>query len=894
MKKKLYERVTKEMTKAMIGIFIALFAIFVALSTVPSESKFLLVGKFIHWCVSFLVGSVFSYIFYTLVVLFGVSLIFTYKRKLKITLDYTLFGFLLLFIGSLILIANSISYDASTSTELTFANFGEYFNNNMVATFPNVDTFKNGGIIGLFLVALINSGMTYIGSNVIGSVILVLGAIFVLGKPSVKFFRYLRNYASLIKTGSPLNKENEFYSAKDINYNYKEIRNTVPEEGNAPENEQNLAKIDAFKDDSLVRPTPTVQESKKEYYQPENEKDELVLNPTLGLVRAVYDPNEEQVSVKREVSNNYVQEQTQDVKVVVDDFEVDKNIVEEEVAEDDILENENIVENSVENATFAQETPVFETQEQVTMPVQEPVPQQVYENKTEVKKRKRIVWRNVSDKFLEDRESKDADEENIRVSEERTSRINIILNDLGVRARVTSYTIGPSVTRFDVLSDKTTKIIQVSRCMPDVFQRLGGVEGRFTPIVAGKTTAGIELPNVHTSVVNFKECYQKLSDDKDKLDVVFGKNINGEIICGDICEFPHLLVAGTTGSGKSIFVHGMILSLLMNHSPEDLKFVLIDPKRVEMSKYKEIPHLLCPVINDPTKAYVALLKLCREMDDRYTILERTGCSKISEYNRMAEEKGLEKMTYVVVVIDEFADLMDTNRKCSEPVARLGQKARACGIHLIVATQRPSVDVITGVIKANIPSRVALACSSPQDSVTILSEGGAQNLLGKGDMLISCGALSRKELLRVQGCYVSNDEIRRVCDYLRENYEVNYNEEFLDLEQRSESTVSVSDLRAEKEAADGEKYEEIKNWVMTNDYTSISKIQTKFQLGFPKASKYFQKLAEEGVISNVSEANNAKGRKVLMHDFSKIAEDSQVRGGSLEQSTMDYSKRGDDF
>lgn len=916
MKKKLYERVTKNMTKVMIGIFIALFAIFVALSSVPSSSKLLYVGKFVHWCVSFLVGSVFAYIVYALLVAFGLSLVFSFKKRIKITLDWTLFGALFILLGSLILIANSVSLDGGSY--LTFSNFSAYLQENLVNNFPNVDAIKNGGVIGLFLVALINSGMTYIGSNVIGSILLVFGAIFVLGKPLIKFIKYLKAYYIV---HAP--KENGFSSAKDIGYDFKEIKEIFSDEKDF----KNLEESENVSEQNFEKPAENHaileknNENKKtetNYFHPGNERDELILNPTQGLVKAVFDNKEQEqveeysnTSLNHVIQNeqsSFVPEPTFKNEVVSYNESVQENEnysnYEDEKVEEEAVSPEISSFNNVENAF--EENKIEEInepnnlyQEEETLK-EEQVENKEYDspyvNKTIIPKKKKVAWKNLKSNFLDLVEAKDTDEINIRESETRTANINIIFNDLGVKARVVSYTIGPSVTRFDVEPDKTTKIAAIQRCMDDVYQRIGGLEGRFSAIVPGKTTAGIELPNVKSKMVSFRECYEELGDSTDKLEVVFGKDINGKIITADLCEMPHLLVAGTTGSGKSIFVHGLIMSLIMKHSCDDLRLVMVDPKCVEFSKYKTLPHLLCPVITEPSKAYAALLKLCEEMDRRYGELDRKRVSNIGQYNKKAQEEGFDRMSYIVVIIDEFADLMDTNRKCSEPVARIGQKARACGIHMIIATQRPSVNVITGVIKANIPSRVALSCGSATDSMTIIGEGGAENLLGKGDMLVQSGALARKNLLRIQGCFVSNDEIYNVATYLSETYETDFDENFLNLEQKTETKMNPSDLQAIKDAANEDMYLEIKSWVMSHDYTSISKIQQNFNLGFPKASKYFVRLAQEGVISDVNEANNAKGRKVLLHDFSQIAseEPRESRGGSLEMSTMDYSKRDNDY
>ena len=406
----------------------------------------------------------------------------------------------------------------------------------------------------------------------------------------------------------------------------------------------------------------------------------------------------------------------------------------------------------------------------------------------------------------------------------------------------------------------------------------------------GKSTSGIEIANAKVSLVNFKDCVEHLpKGDKYGLYIPFGQDISGNYISADLKEFPHLLVCGTTGSGKSIFMHSVIMSLIMRNAVDDLKIVMIDPKRVEFGKYKEMPHLLCPPINDSHKAYIALQKLCDEMDRRYEVFENCGVSNIKQYNQEALESGKDKMPYIVLICDEFADLMDTNRKCSEPVVRLGQKARASGIHMIIATQRPSTNVITGTIKANLPVRVALSCSSYTDSMTILGEGGAEKLLGNGDMLVSCSLISKQGFVRVQGSFVDNKEIRKTVEFLKENYPVKYDPEFLDLEEKTKSTASLEVIGQQKEDSYNSVYEDIKKWVMSQEYTSISKIQRTFSLGFPRAGKMFTRLEEEGIIEGeATAANNSKGRRVLVHTPQEPFVQSE-NPGSIEVTTMDYSK-----
>ena len=356
---------------------------------------------------------------------------------------------------------------------------------------------------------------------------------------------------------------------------------------------------------------------------------------------------------------------------------------------------------------------------------------------------------------------------------------------------------------------------------------------------------------------------------KHPLSVPFGKNISGDVVYADFDEFPHLLVAGTTGSGKSIYTHSIIATLIMRNSPDDLKLVLVDPKRVEMTKYREMPHLLCPIITEADKAKVMLTKLVDEMNNRYEMFaEADGCSNIKQYNEWAKDCGQDLLPYIIVVIDEYADLVDTCKDISQPVVSIAQKARAAGIHLLISTQRPSTNVITGVIKGNLPTKVALKTSLQVDSITIIGEAGSEKLLGKGDMLVQSPLVSSVSVTRLQGCFISNKEILRIVGYLKEHYETHYDENYLDLVDHSKesatSKVLSGEVEKEADAAEEAKYQSIKEWVMSQQFVSMSKIQRECAVGFNRAGRFFNRLQKEGIVSTEQDGAT-KGCKVLVHD-----------------------------
>jgi S-DNA-T family DNA segregation ATPase FtsK/SpoIIIE len=430
----------------------------------------------------------------------------------------------------------------------------------------------------------------------------------------------------------------------------------------------------------------------------------------------------------------------------------------------------------------------------------------------------------------------------------------------------------------------------VSNLLPDLNVRLNGVDALFEGRVEGQRYSGLEVANAKITSVPFKEVYEALPDAKKKpLNVAFGKNIDGRIISADFNDFPHILVAGTTGSGKSVFTHSVICTLIMRNSPENLKLVLIDPKKVEMSKYRDIPHLLCPIINDPQVAKLTLDKLAEEMNRRYDVLENSGCSDIKQYNELRQDQpNLEPMPFIVIFIDEYADIVDTCKEVKQPVVSIAQKARACGIHMLIATQRPSTNVIDGVIKGNLPTRVALAVAMQVDSVTILGEGGAEKLLGRGDMLVQSPLISRTGRVRLQSCYIQNKEILRIVGYLKEHYEVNYDPNFCNLLENAQKAaadvIGSPEFLASQENSEEEKYQSVKEWVMANEYMSMSRIQRECSVGFNRAGRFFKRLQDEGIVDTETEGN--KGCPVLVHDkFYDGSSDSDVAVSSDQSEVL---------
>lgn len=436
--------------------------------------------------------------------------------------------------------------------------------------------------------------------------------------------------------------------------------------------------------------------------------------------------------------------------------------------------------------------------------------------------------------------------------------LNSKLASLGIKGKVKDYVVAPAFTRFQIEVQSDVKVNQIPQAKNDLMMALAASQINILAPIPGTPYVGIDIPNVQRGSVTFKECFVGLPFEKrdNKLLTAIGKDIIGKVVSIPLDETPHLLVAGSTGAGKSVCLNTIITSIIMRANPDEVQMVLIDPKRVEFSAYAAIPHLLCPVITDAKRASVALKKLCTEMDRRYSLLERSGKKNIKHYNNYVRSVGGDPLSYIVVIVDELGDLMTVAKaEVEESVRRITQLARAAGIHLIVATQRPSVDVITGVIKANIPSRVAFAVTSNQDSRTILDEIGAEELLGKGDMLMRLSG--QYNTTRVQGAFVTDEEVERVVQYAKSQREPDYNPEFLNLDPvEVEEVNNLGDFGEDNNEVD--LYKTILKWLKNQQGVSTSSLQRKFSLGYPRAARLIDTLAEEGYIGP---PNGSKPREI---------------------------------
>lgn len=439
-----------------------------------------------------------------------------------------------------------------------------------------------------------------------------------------------------------------------------------------------------------------------------------------------------------------------------------------------------------------------------------------------------------------------------------------VLKDFGIAAKVVEIHIGPAVTEYELTVPPATKVSRILNIDKEIALALAAKDVIIQAPIPGKSTIGIEIPNPTISSVTLREVLespQNLKSDA-KICAALGKDIMGTPKVFDLTKMPHLLVAGSTGSGKSVCINGIIASILMRYKPTEVKLVLVDPKKVELTNYNGIPHLLCPVVSDPKKASLTLQRVVTEMDNRFQTFSDKEVKNITGYNDMIEkynkkhpESPQSKMPYIVVIIDELADLMlVASKEVEDSITRITQLARAAGIHLIVATQRPSTDVITGLIKNNIPSRIAFAVASQIDSRTILDQRGAERLLGKGDMLYF--PMGESSPTRVQGCFVNDNEIKRLIDYCKNQATAKYDSTFESVSQNTSSGSGNSAVGGD----DDDAYNDVVEFAIQTGKISASLIQRRFRFGYNRAARMMDLLEARGI---VGPQNGSKPREVLV-------------------------------
>ncbi len=704
------------------------------------------------------------------------------------------------------------------------------------------NNYLGGGYIGYVFCGLLNDGITPIGTTILSWFLIIIGLSLLFNRQIKKLFIYAKSSKQRKAA------HEDVHSAK--------VQNEIAVEDSSLE-ENNI---------NYLTPNDDEKMSEQEF----NELSAQSFNITHGLQSPEFSLNSEKVNesidTQKLYQNNPYNDENDNNNQIERNIESTKN-------DETIIQNNSLA--SQENVTF--EVPSFENDSNKdTTPINEEKPAQkeietildpLHRPQPKAVVKPPFILPSLDLLDLHERVEDLA--KNDEFCQKRVEDINRIFTNLSTGAECIGYKTGPSVTRYNIVTKSNVSVSNIKRVVEDISIRLGGVPVRFEPIVFGESTSGLEIQNEIRINVGLRESLTQLpTDEKYRYHIPFGKDISGHLLHASITSFPHMLVAGTTGSGKSIFMHSMILSLLMRTTPYELKLLLIDPKKVEMACYKDVPHLLCPIVSEPRKALVALRKLVDEMQRRYNLFETNRVRDIKEFNRFAKDNNIELLPIIAVFVDEYADLNDDCKEIREPVVRIAQKARSAGIHMIIATQRPSVNVIDGVIKANLTSHVALMVANAIDSSTIIGEGGAEKLLGNGDMIVDCAAITHGCKPRVQGCFVESSEINRVVEYLKKQSAPMYDPEFLDLtdhsldQQINGDGIPAPDLASLREISEEQLYDRIKTDLMSKEYCSISFIQRTYGVGFPKAGRLFAKLQKEGIVAL---QGDARGSKVLIHE-----------------------------
>ena len=840
------------------GLFLCLLSVILVLNTGP-------VARVLSTPFTYAFGAM-SYFIYLAINILGLRLIFA-KKFFKLRFNSYFFATIIMLIAVFVLMTHfvvpngpdsyiALATDADKGTTSVTDAYDSVYNlvDGGYMNKPTLMLFEcpfGSGIVGYFLVGAFNALFDIPNGGLIFAIVIIVIAVLIY------FLPLILRLMGQTKEKKPAKEE-------------KEEKETVSDISMQKQNQQKIKNIDVVKHASEIDvdkyeseimgvPKRSAAISSPTYVEQGSGNNNFSISdngmfaPARFINTDVTAIPETQVEEQESAPVNESQPEMKPEQLQLD-FDAAPEFNEELINAKPVFEEQKIINNPAQAQTPAMSQPQMQ-------PVQQP---QVQPQPVPQKPKERVKWIQPSTEILNVYETSEQQELNRRVAEERKELINTAFSDFGVGAQVEDYTVGPSVTRFNIKYNHIVSSRSVANMVGDIQIRLSGVNARFESIVEGQATSGLEIPNASVTTVSFKDVYEALPDvKKHPLAVAFGKNIKGDVIYADFDEFPHALVAGTTGSGKSIFINSIIVSLIMRNSPDDLKMVLVDPKKVEMSRYKDMPHLLCPIITEAQEAKALMVKLCEEMENRYALFSENGCTNIKEFNEDAPGLGLEKLPYIMVFFDEYADMVDQCKEISMPVVSLAQKARACGIHMCIATQRPSTNVVTGVIKANLPTHVALMMASAVDSVTIIGEGGAEKLIGKGDMLVQSPLVSRVGVVRLQGCFIHRQEISRVIGYLKEHYPTHYDEKYLNLAQEAEQAANEYAQTTEfKEAAgnsEEERYQAIKEWVLTQEFMSISRIQRECAVGFNRAGRFFLRLQAEGIVGNETEGN--KGCRV---------------------------------
>ncbi|NBI27423.1 FtsK/SpoIIIE family DNA translocase [Chengkuizengella marina] len=758
------------------------------------------------------VGHAFSYIFYFLfgtlyyilpVILIYIGLYVMVKREWPFSWSYKKTGILLIIFGFLIYFQMDLlskmepegKYESVDILTIPYKNFTE----NLFAA-ENVEAFKislGGGMVGAFLYAILYLLFDNLGSQLIMITLFIIGIMCLTGMSFVEMLRKLKKKAERMKI--PFKSKYKKFSLLFKNYNYQRKKSKASSTNNEIEE-------DDLEDNLEVNLEVPYHET-------------LIENQNLqnNHISEPYFENENEVQVKLN-SQPLAIESKGEFSQEVQNGEFDKINLEDQIQ----IEPDTNVNPETMNTQMNLNSPEYSDTYQLPSI-------KILTSKTNSGKSKKRNQFRTNEKKLE-----------------------ATLESFGVSARVIDVVPGPSVTRYELQPDIGVKVSRIVSLTDDIALALAAKDIRMEAPIPGKSAIGIEVPNTEVAVVTLKEVMESSTflDSHAKLSISLGKDISGQPIIADLARMPHLLVAGATGSGKSVCVNGIITSILFKAKPNEVKFLMIDPKKVELNVYNGIPHLLAPVVTDPRRASLALRKIVNEMENRYELFSTTGTRNIEGYNEyLKQTESGEPLPYIVVIVDELADLMMVAANdVEDSICRLAQMARAAGIHLIIATQRPSVNVITGVIKANIPSRIAFGVSSQVDSRTILDSVGAEKLLGRGDMLFLPVGLSKP--IRIQGAFLSDQEVEVVVNYVKNQKKAEYNEDIVpEVNEQEEDTEPKDEL-----------FDQAVQIIIEAKQASVSLLQRKMRIGYTRAARLIDSMEAKGYVGPYE---GSKPREVII-------------------------------
>lgn len=830
---------------ALVGLMLAI----VSLIGLLNQGYF---GSLITYILVFIFGSWYYFILLALIYIGGYLLIKRKKPKFVSTL--TTISFLLL-IGFLA-IASSKYEGATLSNWYTYYRAAfERCSQGSYHIEPSNINQVGGGVIGYSMYALLSSTLGEFMTNVIIVVLVIAFSYLAFKNPVIYLYNTVAKYIDAYqdkrkeKKNKPAHKEinKESIKSTETKVNDKEQTHFLT---------YDIFTEVIFDEDIIIEQTNGIPSPFS------NDSSESILNEEIAKSNDFIEENIKPQSVETSLPLDNLVEGIKEDDSYSDIYDYDTQELEifanndsnKEISKQD--ENNELIYGEIKEEKIVEEPEIIK---------QEFIPTHIEEIKpfvNEIESEPYIVYdenKQIDNLYtlLVDNTTTSASEELKEEVEANCLKINQKLEELNIKAKVSNYIIGPCVTRYEIVPEIGVRVSSIVNIQNDLKLALAAVNLRMEAPIPGKSAVGIEVANKKRYPVFLKEVLETKKDVDDKLLVAIGKDLNNNAVSISIDKMPHLLIAGATGSGKSVCINAIIMSLILRTTPDEVKMILVDPKKVEMLPYANMPHLLCPVVTDPKKASNALKKVVVEMDRRYDLFANNGVRNIESYNKL---EGKDNLCKLVVIIDELADLMlVASKEVEESIQRITQLARAAGIYLIVATQRPSVDVITGVIKANIPSRIAFSVSSMVDSRTILDRAGAEDLLGKGDMLMDISGSG--SLNRVQGVLVSDEEIIKVVEQIKLKYNVNFEEEFLHLEDDKKEVINnLSELGENN--GDDELYNDIRTFVIQNQRASTSLLQRYFSLGYARAARMMDRLEEDGI---VSPSNGIKPREILVKE-----------------------------